>query len=84
MTIEKPRPHPPPLLPPAGLVVNGQLIGAKKTLKNKLQTYFGVVSVYYQPDGISVTVGTSGVAVEDGRTNHSFGWSASAGFSRNG
>lgn len=64
--------------------MNGQLIGAKKRLKNKLQTYFGVVSVYNQPDGISVTVGTSGVAVDDGRTNHSFSWSASADFSQDG
>ncbi|XP_075900272.1 inter-alpha-trypsin inhibitor heavy chain H2 isoform X2 [Nelusetta ayraudi] len=70
--------------PGTGLVVNGQLIGAKKRLKNKLQTYFGVVSVYNQPDGISVTVGTSGVAVDDGRTNHSFSWSASADFSQDG
>lgn len=64
--------------------MNGQLIGAKKNLKKKLQTYFGVVSVYYQPDGISVTVGTSGVAVADGQTNQTFSWSASADFSQDG
>lgn len=81
------RPNPPPttpLLPPTGLVVNGQLIGAKKSLKKKLQTYFGMVSVYYQPDGISVIVGTSGVAVANGSTNHSFSWSASTDFSQDG
>lgn len=72
----------PPLLRSTGLAVNGQLIGAKKSLKNKLRTYFGVVTVYSQPDGISVTVGTSGVAVADGRTNHSFSWSASSDFSQ--
>uniref|UniRef100_A0A671Y1R9 Inter-alpha-trypsin inhibitor heavy chain 2 n=1 Tax=Sparus aurata TaxID=8175 RepID=A0A671Y1R9_SPAAU len=45
-----------------GLVVNGQLISSKKMKKNKLNTYFGVISVYYQPDGVSVTVGTDSIA----------------------
>uniref|UniRef100_A0A671XV37 Inter-alpha-trypsin inhibitor heavy chain 2 n=1 Tax=Sparus aurata TaxID=8175 RepID=A0A671XV37_SPAAU len=44
------------------LVVNGQLISSKKMKKNKLNTYFGVISVYYQPDGVSVTVGTDSIA----------------------
>uniref|UniRef100_A0A4W6D882 Inter-alpha-trypsin inhibitor heavy chain 2 n=1 Tax=Lates calcarifer TaxID=8187 RepID=A0A4W6D882_LATCA len=39
-----------------GLVVNGQLISSKQAHKSKVSTYFGTVSVYYQPDGISVTV----------------------------
>uniref|UniRef100_A0A8C4IL13 Inter-alpha-trypsin inhibitor heavy chain 2 n=1 Tax=Dicentrarchus labrax TaxID=13489 RepID=A0A8C4IL13_DICLA len=43
---------------PEGVVVNGQLIGSKQMHKNKLNTYFGTISVYYQPDGVSVTAST--------------------------
>uniref|UniRef100_A0A673AXM1 Inter-alpha-trypsin inhibitor heavy chain 2 n=1 Tax=Sphaeramia orbicularis TaxID=375764 RepID=A0A673AXM1_9TELE len=42
--------------PGTGLVVNGQLIRSKKVHKNKLNTYFGTISVYSQPEGVSVTV----------------------------
>uniref|UniRef100_A0A4W6D828 Inter-alpha-trypsin inhibitor heavy chain 2 n=1 Tax=Lates calcarifer TaxID=8187 RepID=A0A4W6D828_LATCA len=38
-----------------GLVVNGQLISSKQAHKSKVSTYFGTVSVYYQPDGITFT-----------------------------
>uniref|UniRef100_A0A8C4INL6 Inter-alpha-trypsin inhibitor heavy chain 2 n=1 Tax=Dicentrarchus labrax TaxID=13489 RepID=A0A8C4INL6_DICLA len=48
-----------------GVVVNGQLIGSKQMHKNKLNTYFGTISVYYQPDGVSVTASTVGIAVTD-------------------
>uniref|UniRef100_A0A4W6D7J7 Inter-alpha-trypsin inhibitor heavy chain 2 n=1 Tax=Lates calcarifer TaxID=8187 RepID=A0A4W6D7J7_LATCA len=44
------------LVSDSGLVVNGQLISSKQAHKSKVSTYFGTVSVYYQPDGISVTV----------------------------
>lgn len=57
-------------------MVNGQLISSKKMKKNKLNTYFGVISVYYQPDGVSVTVGTDSIAMTDGRNNHTFTWGA--------
>lgn len=60
------------------MTINGQLIGAKKTQKNKLDTYFGTISIYYQPDGISVTVSTAGIDVSDGRKNHSFTWASRA------
>ncbi|XP_023251096.1 inter-alpha-trypsin inhibitor heavy chain H2 [Seriola lalandi dorsalis] len=61
-----------------GLVVNGQLIGSKKMQKGNLKTYFGTISIYYQPDGVSVTVGTDGIAMTDGRNNHSFTWGTTA------
>uniref|UniRef100_A0A3Q2P5Y9 Inter-alpha-trypsin inhibitor heavy chain C-terminal domain-containing protein n=1 Tax=Fundulus heteroclitus TaxID=8078 RepID=A0A3Q2P5Y9_FUNHE len=35
-----------------GVVVNGQLISSKQPHKDKLSTYFGIVSVYYQPEGV--------------------------------
>uniref|UniRef100_A0A8C8FFZ8 Inter-alpha-trypsin inhibitor heavy chain 2 n=1 Tax=Oncorhynchus tshawytscha TaxID=74940 RepID=A0A8C8FFZ8_ONCTS len=39
--------------PGAGVVVNGQLVGSKRVEeKEKVNTYFGTISVFYQPDGI--------------------------------
>nr|XP_046235574.1 inter-alpha-trypsin inhibitor heavy chain H2 [Scatophagus argus] len=67
-----------------GLVVNGQLIGSKQMHKNKLSTYFGTISVYYQPDGISVTVSTVSIDMTDGRNNHSFTWGTTAEITQDG
>uniref|UniRef100_A0A7N8XBQ2 Inter-alpha-trypsin inhibitor heavy chain 2 n=1 Tax=Mastacembelus armatus TaxID=205130 RepID=A0A7N8XBQ2_9TELE len=59
---------PPPSEVEKGVVVNGQLISSKVSTK-KLNTYFGTISIYYQPDGVSVTVSTSSIALSDGRTS---------------
>ncbi|XP_035531345.1 inter-alpha-trypsin inhibitor heavy chain H2 [Morone saxatilis] len=67
-----------------GVVVNGQLIGSKKMHKNKLNTYFGTISVYYQPDGVSVTASTVDITVTDGRNNHSFTWGATSEITQDG
>ncbi|XP_054480296.1 inter-alpha-trypsin inhibitor heavy chain H2 isoform X2 [Anoplopoma fimbria] len=67
-----------------GLVVNGRLIGSKQAHKSKLKTYFGSISVYYQPNGVSVTVNTDSVAMTDGRSNHSFTWGATADITQDG
>uniref|UniRef100_G3Q9J6 Inter-alpha-trypsin inhibitor heavy chain 2 n=1 Tax=Gasterosteus aculeatus aculeatus TaxID=481459 RepID=G3Q9J6_GASAC len=61
-----------------GLVVNGLLVGSKQPDKSKLSTYFGAISVYYQPDRVAVTVATDRVDFTDGRSNHSFTWGATA------
>lgn len=66
------------------MAVNGQLIGSKKTRRDKLDTYFGTISVYYQPEGIRVTVSTTGINVADGRNNHTFAWAASAELTQDG
>uniref|UniRef100_A0A8D3DBG4 Inter-alpha-trypsin inhibitor heavy chain 2 n=1 Tax=Scophthalmus maximus TaxID=52904 RepID=A0A8D3DBG4_SCOMX len=74
-------------LPPTvnlGVVVNGQLIRSKQVHKGHVRTYFGTISVYHQPDGVSVTVGTDGIAVADGRSNHNFTWGATAEISQDG
>nr|XP_020468981.1 inter-alpha-trypsin inhibitor heavy chain H2 [Monopterus albus] len=68
----------------SGVVVNSQLIGSKRVHKGKLNTYFGTISVYYQPDGVSVTVSTSSIAMTDGRNNHSFTWGATAEITQHG
>ncbi|XP_068442463.1 inter-alpha-trypsin inhibitor heavy chain H2 [Clinocottus analis] len=67
-----------------GLVVNGQLVGAKQVHKSKLSTYFGSISVYYQPDGVGVTVDPNGIAMTDGQSNHSFTWGATADITQDG
>lgn len=69
---------------PEGVVVNGQLIGSKQVQKSKLKTYFGTISVYTQPDGVSVTVSTVSIAMTDGRNNHSFTWGATAEITQDG
>ncbi|XP_075967434.1 inter-alpha-trypsin inhibitor heavy chain H2 [Anarhichas minor] len=67
-----------------GLVVNGQLVGSKQAIKSKLSTYFGAISVYYQPDGVGVTVDTDSIAFTDSQNNHSFTWGATAGITQDG
>ncbi|XP_031652938.1 inter-alpha-trypsin inhibitor heavy chain H2 [Oncorhynchus kisutch] len=65
--------------PGAGVVVNGQLVGSKRVEeKEKVYTYFGTISVFYQPDGIRVSVTTDRIDLTDGRNNHSFTWGATA------
>ncbi|XP_037617091.1 inter-alpha-trypsin inhibitor heavy chain H2 isoform X2 [Sebastes umbrosus] len=67
-----------------GVVVNGQLVGSKNVPKSKLSTYFGTISVYYQPEGISVTVGTDSIVMTDGSRNHSFTWGSTAEITQDG
>ncbi len=73
-----------PLSCPKGVVVNGQLTGSKQVHKSKLRTYFSTISVYYQPDGVSVTVSTDSIGMSDGRNNHSFTWGTTAEISQDG
>uniref|UniRef100_A0A3P8WXA5 Inter-alpha-trypsin inhibitor heavy chain 2 n=1 Tax=Cynoglossus semilaevis TaxID=244447 RepID=A0A3P8WXA5_CYNSE len=72
--------------PGAGLVVNGQLIGSKTLNKNhnKLHTYFGVISIYYQPGDIIITVGTDGISMTEGQNRCSFTWGATADLLQDG
>uniref|UniRef100_A0A3Q3W9S6 VWFA domain-containing protein n=1 Tax=Mola mola TaxID=94237 RepID=A0A3Q3W9S6_MOLML len=57
-----------------GLVVNGQLIRSKRMNKGKVNTYFGTISVYYQPDGISLTISPASISMDDGKNNNTFTW----------
>uniref|UniRef100_A0A3B5LUV6 Inter-alpha-trypsin inhibitor heavy chain C-terminal domain-containing protein n=1 Tax=Xiphophorus couchianus TaxID=32473 RepID=A0A3B5LUV6_9TELE len=36
-----------------GVVVNGQLISSKQPHKNRVSSYFGIISVYHQPAGVT-------------------------------
>ncbi|XP_020781947.1 inter-alpha-trypsin inhibitor heavy chain H2 [Boleophthalmus pectinirostris] len=67
-----------------GVVVNGQLIGSKKLHKNKLNTYFGTISVYFQPEGLSVTASTENITVSDERHSHVFSWEATTDITQDG
>ncbi|XP_071776691.1 inter-alpha-trypsin inhibitor heavy chain H2 [Centroberyx gerrardi] len=67
-----------------GVVVNAQLVSSKRVLGNKLNTYFGTISVYYQPDGLSLAVSTHSIAMTDGTHNHSFTWGATADITQDG
>ncbi|MED6235721.1 hypothetical protein ATANTOWER_032192 [Ataeniobius toweri] len=67
-----------------GVVVNGQLISSKQPRKSKLSTYFGIISVYYQPEGVSVMVSTDQITMTDGRNSHSFTWGATAEITQDG
>lgn len=67
-----------------GLVVNGRLVGAKRVHKSKLSTFFGSISVYYQPDGVGVTVDPAGITMSDGQSNHTFTWGATADITQDG
>lgn len=64
------------------MTVNGQLIGSKKMQKDKLDTYFGTISVFYQPEDLGVTVSTAHIAVSDGGNNRSFTWASTAEIAR--
>uniref|UniRef100_A0A667ZUV2 Inter-alpha-trypsin inhibitor heavy chain 2 n=1 Tax=Myripristis murdjan TaxID=586833 RepID=A0A667ZUV2_9TELE len=66
------------------VVVNGELVASKRAQRNKLNTYFGTISVYYQPDGIGVTVTTNSIGLMDGHNNHSFTWTATADITQDG
>lgn len=59
-----------------GVTINGQLVGSKKMKNNKIQTYFGTISIYSKTDSVQVIVGTDRINLMEGRNNHSFSWGA--------
>uniref|UniRef100_A0A673J3C3 Inter-alpha-trypsin inhibitor heavy chain 2 n=1 Tax=Sinocyclocheilus rhinocerous TaxID=307959 RepID=A0A673J3C3_9TELE len=40
--------------PGTGVTINGQLVGSKKMKNNKIQTYFGTISIYSKTDKITM------------------------------
>ncbi|XP_036433153.1 inter-alpha-trypsin inhibitor heavy chain H2 [Colossoma macropomum] len=64
--------------PGTGIVINGQLVGGKKMKNNKLNTYFGTISIYSEDAGVKVVVRTSRIDLMEGKNNHSFSWAATA------
>uniref|UniRef100_A0A671LL40 Inter-alpha-trypsin inhibitor heavy chain 2 n=1 Tax=Sinocyclocheilus anshuiensis TaxID=1608454 RepID=A0A671LL40_9TELE len=63
---------------PGTVTINGQLVGSKKMKNNKIDTYFGTISIYSKTHGVQVIVGTNRIDLMEGRNNHSFSWGATA------
>uniref|UniRef100_A0A8C4K4G0 Inter-alpha-trypsin inhibitor heavy chain 2 n=1 Tax=Dromaius novaehollandiae TaxID=8790 RepID=A0A8C4K4G0_DRONO len=61
--------------PGTGVVVNGQLIGAKKTENKKLSTYFGKIGFYFKNKGLKVEISTKTVTLKDGSYSITLTWS---------
>uniref|UniRef100_A0A672TBW2 Inter-alpha-trypsin inhibitor heavy chain 2 n=1 Tax=Sinocyclocheilus grahami TaxID=75366 RepID=A0A672TBW2_SINGR len=61
---------------PGTVTINGQLVGSKKMKNNKIQTYFGTISIYSKTDSVQVIVGTDRIDLMEGRNNHFFSWGA--------
>lgn len=45
---------------------------------NKLNTYFGTISVVAREVGLKVVVGTVKIDLTEGKNNHTFSWGATA------
>uniref|UniRef100_A0A803WB33 Inter-alpha-trypsin inhibitor heavy chain 2 n=1 Tax=Ficedula albicollis TaxID=59894 RepID=A0A803WB33_FICAL len=52
--------------PDTGVVVNGQLVGAKKAENKKLNTYFGKFGFYFKKKGLKVEITTETITLKDG------------------
>ncbi|KAL8222353.1 UNVERIFIED_CONTAM: Inter-alpha-trypsin inhibitor heavy chain H2 [Gekko kuhli] len=59
----------------SGIAVNGQLVGAKQAVSEKLQTYFGKIGFDFKKKGIRVEVSTAAVTLMDGSSSISLSWS---------
>ncbi len=73
------------VFPPCpGVTINGQLVGSKKMKNNKINTYFGTISMYSKTHGVQVIVGTNRIDLMEGKNNHSFSWGATVELALNG
>ncbi|XP_061494282.1 inter-alpha-trypsin inhibitor heavy chain H2 isoform X2 [Rhineura floridana] len=59
----------------SGIVVNGQLVGAKKPLNNKLNTYFGKIGFNFESKGLKLEVSTEAITLKDSSSSTSLSWS---------
>ncbi|XP_076860769.1 inter-alpha-trypsin inhibitor heavy chain H2-like [Brachyhypopomus gauderio] len=64
--------------PGAGIVINGQLVGAKQMKNRKLNTYFGTIYIYSKAARVKVTVSTSKINLVEGKASYSFSWGSNA------
>ncbi|KAK2832429.1 hypothetical protein Q7C36_015891 [Tachysurus vachellii] len=64
--------------PGTGIAINGQLVSGKKMKNNKLNTYFGTISIYAKAEGLNIVVSPSRIDLIEGKYNHSFSWGATA------
>ncbi|XP_050792791.1 inter-alpha-trypsin inhibitor heavy chain H2 [Gopherus flavomarginatus] len=61
--------------PDSGIVINGQLTGAKKRENKKLSTYFGKIGFYFKNKGLKVEISTEMITLKDGSYSTALSWS---------
>lgn len=61
-----------------GILVNGQLIGAKKPKNKKLSTYFGKLGFYFQHEDVKIEVSTETITLSQGTHTSFLSWSDTA------
>ncbi|XP_051007350.1 inter-alpha-trypsin inhibitor heavy chain H2 [Acomys russatus] len=64
--------------PDSGILVNGQLIGAKKAENGKLSTYFGKLGFYFQKEDMKIEVSTESITLSYGSSTSQLSWSDTA------
>ncbi|ERE80569.1 inter-alpha-trypsin inhibitor heavy chain H2-like protein [Cricetulus griseus] len=64
--------------PESGILVNGQLIGAKKAENGKLRTYFGKLGFYFQKEDMKIEISTETITLSYGSSTTSLSWSDTA------
>ncbi|XP_058046812.1 inter-alpha-trypsin inhibitor heavy chain H2 isoform X2 [Ahaetulla prasina] len=57
------------------ITINGKLIGAKRFLHNKLNTYFGKIGFNFEAKGLKVEVSPEAITLKDGSSTTSLSWS---------
>ncbi|XP_039617253.1 inter-alpha-trypsin inhibitor heavy chain H2 [Polypterus senegalus] len=70
--------------PDLGVVVNGQVIAAKKENNKKLNTYFGTIATYFKNYNIYIEVTTEKISVMSRNYSHLFSWTESGNITKNG
>nr|KAF6431398.1 inter-alpha-trypsin inhibitor heavy chain 2 [Rousettus aegyptiacus] len=64
--------------PESGILVNGQLVGAKRPKNKKLRTYFGKLGFYFQSEDVRIEVSTENITLSRGSRTSTLSWSDTA------
>ncbi|XP_037366480.1 inter-alpha-trypsin inhibitor heavy chain H2 [Talpa occidentalis] len=64
--------------PESGILVNGQLIGAKKPENEKLKTYFGKLGFYFRNEDMKIEISTETITLSQGSRVSILSWSDTA------
>ena len=64
--------------PPVGILVNGQLIGAKKPKNKKLSTYFGKLGFYFRKEDMKIEISTESITLNWNTHTSVLSWSDTA------
>ncbi|XP_043944294.1 inter-alpha-trypsin inhibitor heavy chain H2 isoform X2 [Protopterus annectens] len=58
-----------------GIAINGKIIGAKKPVSSKLQTYFGTFGFYFLEKDLQIEINTERIITKDGKNHAVMYWS---------